>query len=219
MVFVTRALTGIGDCAQAVCYTIATDIAVWNKEEVTNAYGLISSMMGLGFVIGPLIGGVLCEVSVKLCLLVSTVVATVGVLLSYLLLEESLHYTTSQHTTMDGNTYISPTDTDDSVLSHTNTTTSTSSTAITIDNNNNNTSTSGICSECSAYWQKVNPMKPLIVHFSNLTIRWLSYHYILSSLVDGLGFIWYIYMAERYHASATAVGIYLAFFGVVSMLV
>ena len=48
---------GIGDCAQAVCYTITTDIAVYNKDTVTHIFGVLAGMYGLGFVVGPLLGG------------------------------------------------------------------------------------------------------------------------------------------------------------------
>ncbi|RYG59731.1 hypothetical protein EON64_19940, partial [archaeon] len=45
------------DCAQSVCTTIATDIAHYNGDSATHCYGVLGSMMGVGFIAGPLLGG------------------------------------------------------------------------------------------------------------------------------------------------------------------
>eukprot|EP00981_Chlorochromonas_danica_P007429 scaffold1729_cov173-Ochromonas_danica.AAC.5 len=67
--------------------------------------------------------------------------------------------------------------------------------------------------------RNLNPFTPIIIHFTNPVIRKLSYPLVLSSLTQGLGFIWYIYMEGRYHSSTTLISVYLAFFGVVSLVV
>ncbi len=59
----------------------------------------------------------------------------------------------------------------------------------------------------------------LRVHFSNTRIRQLSVPYMLSMLSLGLGYIFIIYMVYRYDSSSTAVGIYIAFFGLVNAVV
>ena len=59
----------------------------------------------------------------------------------------------------------------------------------------------------------------LRVHFSNTRIRQLSVPYMLSMFSLGLGYIFIIYMDYRYNSSSTAVGIYIAFFGLVNAAV
>lgn len=175
MIFVTRAMAGIGDCAQATCYTIATDIALFNKDIVTNPYGLISAMMGAGFIVGPLLGGLLVEMlSINACILVATFISFLGAVLTMFLLEESLQYNVSTV---------------------------------------NRVSTDGSAG-WRAWLKEIDPINPLIQHFSIPIVRQLSYPLMLSSFVYGLGLIWYIYMDDRYNANATIIGVYLAVYGV-----
>lgn len=193
MVFFTRAMAGMGDCAQATCYTVATDIALFNKDIVTNPYGLIAAMMGLGFVVGPLLGGLLVEmISVRTCFLVSMFISLVGCVLTALLLEESMFYGKPPPThDLDAETG-KPTE----VLPALST-----------------------CAKISLYWKEVDPVTPLVIHFSNRTIRRLSYPLCFSSVTLGAGSIWYIYMSDRYNASATLIGVYLAFYGVSAVFI
>lgn len=182
MLFFTRALAGLGDCAQATCYTITTDIALYNKQGVTTLYGFLAGVFGIGYVIGPLLGGLLVEhLSIRICLLVGAIISGVGGLISFFILEESLHYVKK-----------------------------------------NTTSEEDVQDETSAVHtprKYLNPFTPIIIHFTNPVIRKLSYPLILSSLTQGVGFIWYIYMEGRYHSSTTLISVYIAFFGVISFIV
>eukprot|EP01039_Chlorochromonas_danica_P003105 gene3105-3401_t len=192
MLFFTRALAGLGDCAQATCYTIATDIALYNKQGVTTLYGLLAGVFGIGYVIGPLLGGLLVEhLSIRICLLVAAIICGVGGLISCFILEESLHYVNIKKKNSNNN------DNDD-------------------DNRENVRSEED---DVTSQKRNLNPFTPIIIHFTNPVIRKLSYPLVLSSLTQGLGFIWYIYMEGRYHSSTTLISVYLAFFGVVSLVV
>jgi MFS transporter, DHA1 family, tetracycline resistance protein len=216
MILFTRILSGISDCCQAIYFTVATDIAIYNNEEVTHSYGLISAMLGLGMVIGSLLGGVLCEsFNVHLCLLVATILSVIGGILTHVLLEESLSYVNRQNIVdMD---YRLSIDLDSPVNETLNRLTFDTSRSRSISTTKDS---KGIkCCTFASYWQDFNPIRPLILHFRNPAIRFLSYPYILASLVSGLGFIWYIYMDERYHASPTDVSVFFAVNGVVSMFV
>lgn len=188
MIFFTRAMAGMGDCAQAVCYTIATDIALFNKDAVTNPYGLIAAMMGLGFVVGPLLGGLLVEmISVRTCFLVSMFISLVGALLTALLLEESLQF--GQQAKGQGQADETNADKVTQVEE--------APAAVSL----------------WARWNEIDPITPLVAHFSNPTIRRLSYPLMLSAFTIGIGSMWYIYISDRYGANATVIGCYLAFYG------
>lgn len=190
MVIVTRSMAGIGDCAQAICYTITTDIAVYNGDVVTNSFGLVTAMMGMGFIIGPLLGGLLVEMlSARLCFLVATIISLAGALLTMIVLEESLYY-------------IAKTDAGPDV-----------------DQDEVAKSPKSWIQRCRDYWAEVDPITPLIFHFSIPIVRQLSYPYMFSSFVAGIGSIWYIYMDGRYNTSATIVGLYLALYGVCAVSV
>ena len=54
---------------------------------------------------------------------------------------------------------------------------------------------------------------------SNKTLRQLTIPYLVSNFAFGYLFIWYIYMDYRFHSSSVEIGLYLAFNGVLSVLV
>ena len=55
-IFITRLLSGMGDTGIATAYTIATDIAIFNGDVVSQKFGFLGAMLGSAFIIGPLAG-------------------------------------------------------------------------------------------------------------------------------------------------------------------
>lgn len=90
MLFATRIMAGLFDCSNPTVYTIITDLAFYNGDNVTTKFGLITALLGIGFVVGPLLGGVLCDISISLCFLISTVITGVGAVITLFFLEETL---------------------------------------------------------------------------------------------------------------------------------
>eukprot|EP01039_Chlorochromonas_danica_P001690 gene1688-1844_t len=92
MVFVTRALSGLGDAGVATSYSIVTDLAIYNGDVISQQYSLLAAMTGIAYIIGPFIGGALCEINIQLCFVVAAIVASLGGLACWYGLEESVHY-------------------------------------------------------------------------------------------------------------------------------
>eukprot|EP01035_Chromulina_nebulosa_P066929 gene66929-91669_t len=53
-VFITRLLSGMGDAGIATAYTIATDIAIFNGDVVSQKFGFLGAMLASAFILGPL---------------------------------------------------------------------------------------------------------------------------------------------------------------------
>ncbi|MFA5937017.1 MAG: MFS transporter [Candidatus Paceibacterota bacterium] len=62
-----------------------------DKKEQTHNLGLIGAIFGIGFVIGPLIGGVLSGISMKLPFFVVGIMALINTILAYFFLPETNH--------------------------------------------------------------------------------------------------------------------------------
>lgn len=175
MVFASRAMSGAFDSGLPTSYTIITDIATFNKDSITTAYGLVSAISGLGYIIGPLLGGILCGINLSLCFYTAAGLSICGLILSVVLLPESLSL--------------------------------------------NSDGVSTRISSVEKETEKWNPIPALMLHFQNTELRRLTFPLALSSLNLGLGAIWYIYMAHRYNANATEIGVYMSFFGAVSAVI
>ena len=50
-----------GDCCFLMAYTVITDIASFNKDNFTKAYGVVSACFSLGFIIGETSSQVISE--------------------------------------------------------------------------------------------------------------------------------------------------------------
>eukprot|EP01033_Poteriospumella_lacustris_P003180 gene3183-2338_t len=89
MIFITRALSGLFDAGIPTAFAIVTDIAVYRGDPVSQQYGLLGSMIGIAFVIGPYLGGYLSEISLPLCFALSACASLCGAVLTFLYLEET----------------------------------------------------------------------------------------------------------------------------------
>ena len=88
-IFVMSCLSGLGNAAMAMGYAIVTDIAHQKNESVTNNFGYFSAVFGLGFVMGPLCGSLLIDISLQLCFLVAGGICMLGCLFTFLFLDET----------------------------------------------------------------------------------------------------------------------------------
>jgi DHA1 family tetracycline resistance protein-like MFS transporter len=92
MLFLTRVLSGLGDGGVSAGYAMITDIAIYNDDLVSQQYGVLGSMFGLAFIIGPFVGGLLCEIHVVWCFVVAFLISMIGAGCTYFYLEETKHY-------------------------------------------------------------------------------------------------------------------------------
>lgn len=88
MLFVMRALNGVSGANLAVCNAYIADVTP--PEKRAGAYGLIGAAFGLGFVFGPMVGGLLGEIDIRLPFVAAGVLTLVNVLYGVLVLPESL---------------------------------------------------------------------------------------------------------------------------------
>jgi MFS family permease len=101
MLFATRIMAGLFDCSNPTVYTIITDLAIYNGDNVTTQFGLITALLGIGFVIGPLLGGILCDISISFCFLISAIISGIGAAATLFFLEETLPLATMDSHTND----------------------------------------------------------------------------------------------------------------------
>lgn len=88
--FLGRIIDGsaAGNISTAQSYLI--DISKDKKEQTKNL-GLIGAVFGIGFIIGPLVGGTLSSISMKLPFIVVGIMATINTILAYFFLPETNH--------------------------------------------------------------------------------------------------------------------------------
>jgi MFS transporter, DHA1 family, tetracycline resistance protein len=88
--FLGRIIDGsaAGNISTAQNYLI--DISKDKKEQTKNL-GLIGAVFGIGFIIGPLVGGTLSSVSMKLPFIIVGIMATINTILAYFFLPETNH--------------------------------------------------------------------------------------------------------------------------------
>ncbi|HEY5958704.1 MAG TPA: TCR/Tet family MFS transporter [Polyangiaceae bacterium] len=82
-----RALTGATSANVSVATAYLTDVSV--PEERPRRFGLSSAMFGVGFIIGPILGGVLGDKWLRLPFVVAAALNTLNLLLALFLLPES----------------------------------------------------------------------------------------------------------------------------------
>ena len=86
--FIGRLIAGIMGASQATAMAYVADIS--NPTSMPKNFGLVQAAIGLGFVIGPLAGGILGQYGTRVPFITSAVLVFVSFLFSYFLLPESL---------------------------------------------------------------------------------------------------------------------------------
>lgn len=201
VIFLTRMILGLGDCGIATAFTMSTDISVANGEDVTAGYGYLGAAIGIAFILGPSGGGILCEYSLELCLLLGASLAVMGAVLAYFLLEETLHFTAADSKQRDFVDTEAPSVVQGTV-------------------HGSETSKVAEDDDCLEIWRRANPFPALKQHFSHKRLRQLSYPLIVSSMASsGTSYIWFLFMDYRFHSSTTEIGVFLSVYGVVGALV
>ncbi|HKJ03857.1 MAG TPA: MFS transporter, partial [Longimicrobiales bacterium] len=86
--FVGRALSGVTSASYATAYAYIADVT--EKKKRAGYYGMLGAAFGIGFVLGPAVGGLLGSVNLRLPFWVAGGVSLVGFLYGAFVLPESL---------------------------------------------------------------------------------------------------------------------------------
>ncbi|MBL8999503.1 MAG: TCR/Tet family MFS transporter [Phycisphaerae bacterium] len=86
--FITRAINGISGASMSVCNAYIADITPPEKRAA--AFGMVGAVFGIGFVLGPLAGGLLGGIDVRLPFYVAGGVTLINWLYGLIVLPESL---------------------------------------------------------------------------------------------------------------------------------
>ena len=86
--FIARALTGVFGAINGPAQSVVADITA--AEDRSRRYGLISAAFGIGFVLGPAIGGLLGELGVRMPFYAATALAFANFLYGLVALPETL---------------------------------------------------------------------------------------------------------------------------------
>ncbi|WP_026898635.1 MFS transporter [Daejeonella oryzae] len=87
MLFAARILDGLTGGNISVAQAVISDSTT--PQERTKAFGYLGASFGVGFILGPLLGGVLSEISLSAPFLFSAALAALGAILTYFFLEET----------------------------------------------------------------------------------------------------------------------------------
>ncbi len=86
--FVGRAIAGIGGASFTTATAYIADIS--NEENRTQNFGMIGAAFGIGFVIGPVIGGLLADIGLRIPFMVAAALSFINFIYGYFILPESL---------------------------------------------------------------------------------------------------------------------------------
>lgn len=88
ILFITRAINGISGANITACSAYIADITPPEKRAA--GFGIIGAAFGLGFILGPLAGGLLGAIDIRLPYIVAGVLTLLNCLYGYLVIPESL---------------------------------------------------------------------------------------------------------------------------------
>jgi DHA1 family tetracycline resistance protein-like MFS transporter len=88
LVFISRLLSGICSASITTAFAYVSDIS--DAHNRTRNFGIIGAAISLGFIIGPLIGGILSELGPRAPFAGAAILAAVNFLYGYFMLPESL---------------------------------------------------------------------------------------------------------------------------------
>ena len=88
MIFAARILDGATGGNISVAQAVISDSTT--AEERTKAFGYLGASFGVGFILGPLLGGVLSEISLAAPFYFSAALALIGALVTYFFLKETI---------------------------------------------------------------------------------------------------------------------------------
>jgi MFS transporter, DHA1 family, tetracycline resistance protein len=88
IIFIARLLGGITGAGFTVASAYVADVTT--PEKRTQGMGMIGAMFGVGFIVGPMVGGFLGEYGVRVPFYAAAVVALINVAYGFLILPESL---------------------------------------------------------------------------------------------------------------------------------
>ncbi len=88
LLFVGRIISGLGASSMSTCNAYIADITP--IEERATRFGLIGAAFGMGFVIGPVIGGYLGEFGTRMPFIAAAVISFANMAFGYFVLKESL---------------------------------------------------------------------------------------------------------------------------------
>jgi MFS transporter, DHA1 family, tetracycline resistance protein len=86
--FIGRAIAGIGGASFTTATAYIADIS--NSENRTKNFGMIGAAFGIGFVVGPIIGGLLADIGLRIPFMVAAGLSFINFLYGYFVLPESL---------------------------------------------------------------------------------------------------------------------------------
>jgi DHA1 family tetracycline resistance protein-like MFS transporter len=90
ILFITRAINGISGASITVCNAYIADVTPPEKRHI--GYGILGAAFGLGFVIGPLMGGILGEYDIRYPFYAAGALTMINWLYGYFVLPESLSH-------------------------------------------------------------------------------------------------------------------------------
>lgn len=86
--FIGRLIAGIAASTYSTCYAVIADSTPAEKR--TQTFGLVGAAFGLGFVLGPVIGGMVGEVSPRLPFVVAALLAFGNMIFGFFVMPETL---------------------------------------------------------------------------------------------------------------------------------
>jgi DHA1 family tetracycline resistance protein-like MFS transporter len=208
-IFVTRILSGMFDGGIAIAYTMITDIAIYNNDIISQQFGILASMIGLSFIIGPLMGGYLVMVNIQLAFGISSFLAFLGSILTWFFLEETMLYRRKRANSLI--TSPSPQEGLDEEARVT---------AILLIKEDDN-AVSSVASSNSTFSliRNLNPLNGLKIHLSNPKLKKLSIPLALCSMNSSSHFIWFLFVKYRFPSiTPSMIGLFISFHGLMSAI-